>query len=391
MKILFVAPWIPSRVRPRSLGILRELARHHEVAFVGLDMPGEITDDLLALPLAQVELVTQSPTRAKARALAALPTRRSLQIAYAAYPELATRCRAVATAFQPDVAHFNVLRSAGSLKAVGDLPILFDFDDVRSDYYAQLATDPDVRVRERMLGRLEGPRMNRAELRILDRVDVAVVSSPLDTARLRTPRGAASLIRSPHDMPAHERWKPNGSQSILFVGRMGYRPNHDAAVWFLDNVMPKVLERVPTAVLDIVGELPSPELTARSSGHLRVHGRVPSVAPYYLDAGASIVPIDVGTGVQMKLIQSASLGVPSVATGISVARADGLPLGAHRDWVLVADDAEQWAKQLVAILTSENGAAQLGSAARQWAGDTYTAGAIASQVQAAYSRFGINR
>lgn len=101
---------------------------------------------------------------------------------------------------------------------------------------------------------------------------------------------------------------------LLFVGLMSYFPNSDAAAYFLDEILPLALERMPWLRVQIVGADPPRPLKARGGGAVEIVGRVPSVEPYYRGATVFVVPLRCGGGTRVKVLEAMAHGVPVVST-----------------------------------------------------------------------------
>jgi sugar transferase (PEP-CTERM/EpsH1 system associated) len=153
---------------------------------------------------------------------------------------------------------------------------------------------------------------------------------------------------------------PSGVRAIVFTGVMDYWPNIDAVTWFAKDVLPLVREQAPDVQFYIVGMNPVGAVRdLAQEGGVVVTGRVDDVRPYLRHACLAVGPLRVARGVQNKVLEAMSIGLPVVAstpavTGLLVQR--GVEL--H-----VADDPETYARCCVQVL-SGNGANTMGAAAR---------------------------
>lgn len=139
--------------------------------------------------------------------------------------------------------------------------------------------------------------------------------------------------------------------SIMFCGAMDYSPNVDALKWFFEDVYAQLIKRVPTLKILIVGRSPIPEIQAYVSlKGVTVTGGVPDVRPYYRRAWLQIVPLRIGGGTRLKIVESLAIGTPVVSTSIG---AQGLDLE-HGRQILLADDAAAFVDETVKAL--EDGA-----------------------------------
>lgn len=138
--------------------------------------------------------------------------------------------------------------------------------------------------------------------------------------------------------------------TIMFCGAMDYSPNVDALKWFFGEVYAKLTKRVPSLKILIVGRSPIPEIQAYGSLQgVTVTGGVPDVRPYYRRAWLQIVPLRIGGGTRLKIVESLAIGTPVVSTSIG---AQGLDLE-HGRQILLADDASAFVEETVRALENE--------------------------------------
>lgn len=369
MKILVVVPWAPSTIRPRSLGLIRHLARNHQVSVVGAAWSAAEEADLLALGAHHVTPIRLTKAGAIWRCFVALFSGRSLQQAFVDAPLLRKAIRRESERFNPDLAYFNVIRSAHFVDEVGDVPAILDLDEFRSAYYKLLATNTS-NVLWRVIARAEATRMQRAERQAVGDFAKVIVSSPTD---LRHDEPKVRLVRSPHALlPGSSKAAPKRKAgSIVFVGRQSYRANSEAVMWFVKEVLPQVLQKVPFAHLSIVGDAPPAHVLKLAGPHVSVTGRVDDLSAFYRSAAVSVIPVRMATGVQMKLIESMTLGTPVVATPI-VAHGAGI----DERHCHIAESADDWVERVVDLLLSHGSRERLASSASAWVNETYSFDAI---------------
>ncbi len=132
---------------------------------------------------------------------------------------------------------------------------------------------------------------------------------------------------------------------IGFFGNITWGANVDAAKWFVDQILPKIWEKTPSAQFRIIG----PGSDQVASG--RLDPRITSLGPSHIpdamkDVTVGVVPVISGTGVRLKLLEMLSLGVPVVTTSLGA-----LGTGCvHEEHAMIADDADSFATAVVALL-----------------------------------------
>lgn len=135
---------------------------------------------------------------------------------------------------------------------------------------------------------------------------------------------------------------------ILFVGSMDYYPNSDATLYFAHNTWPRLHEQRPDWVFTIVGRDPSPAVRdlAQIPG-IEVTGTVPDVRPFYREAFASVVPLRVGGGSRLKILEAMAARVPIVSSTLG---AEGLEVRDGQN-ILIRDEPAAMASALIDLAT----------------------------------------
>ena len=142
------------------------------------------------------------------------------------------------------------------------------------------------------------------------------------------------------------REKPSAKR-LIFVGSMDYHANIDAVTDFARRVWPELRRARPALSFSVVGRNPAPEVLAlQEIDGIEVTGTVPDVRPYYAQAAAQIVPLRVGGGSRLKILEAMAAGVPVIATTLG---AEGLAVRDGHD-IAIADTPEMLGRRLWALL-----------------------------------------
>jgi glycosyltransferase involved in cell wall biosynthesis len=123
-----------------------------------------------------------------------------------------------------------------------------------------------------------------------------------------------------------------------------------------------VIERLPTATIDIVGKNPAPQVIdfANVPG-VRLVGAVDDVRPYLADADVAIAPLKIARGIQNKVLEAMAMAKPVVLTSPAAEGIEAIP---DKHFV-VADTAEDWLENILALERTPEARRQLGAAARE--------------------------
>jgi glycosyltransferase involved in cell wall biosynthesis len=182
--------------------------------------------------------------------------------------------------------------------------------------------------------------LERAETRFLGACDVHTVTSERERVRLQARDAAAEIHVIPNGVDVEyfgaQEPDPGATRTnLVFAGSMDYSANVDAVVWFVNNMWPELRRQLPALSFTIVGRDPTPEVRALGGDQVNVTGTVPDVRPHYSGALAAVVPLRIGSGTRLKILEAMAAGIPVISTRLG---AEGLDFedGTH---LLLADSA----------------------------------------------------
>jgi glycosyltransferase involved in cell wall biosynthesis len=262
------------------------------------------------------------------------------------------------------------------------IPVVVDEHNIESELRRRLMTGERSALR-RLYNRLEFLRFRAFERSVWRRADGCVVTSEreVDEVARSAPQTRIAVVPNGVDP---ERFAPSDApvdgDVVVFNGTFDYRPNADAAEFLVDQVWPRVLERRPGSRLQLVGRMPEDRRRRLTMPGIEILGEVDEVQPYLARAGVVAVPIRMGGGTRLKVVEALAMGKAIVSTAVGC---EGI---AVRDdgHLIVADDPEAFAARIVELLDDPVRREQLGRAGRDLIEERYSWGAACEQLDALY-------
>jgi glycosyltransferase involved in cell wall biosynthesis len=209
-------------------------------------------------------------------------------------------------------------------------------------------------------------KFERLERRVFAEVDriVAVSREDAELLQRRFAVERVDVVDNGIDRPYYEGVRCGGESGvILFLGSLDWRPNLDAVRQLLDHIFPAVRQAEPSARLWIVGRN-APKWLARrvaTTPAVELHADVADVRPYLAASGVLAVPLRIGGGSRLKILEALACGLPVVSTRIG---AEGLDLRHGREMVLV-ESIEGMAAALLACIWNPPSARAMAEKGRQ--------------------------
>lgn len=401
MKILFLTPQLPYPPQKgtalRNWGLIDGLASRHDPSLLSFRAPRQDAD--LPLPLLdaceRVVTVPQPERTVRDRLQGMLTTRR---------PDMALRLRSEAYALRLaewltqetfDVVQVEGIELAPYLdviEAAAQTPVVV-FDDHNCEYVLQQRVFlTDLAVPARWAGAayscVQWLRLRRYEADVCRRADRVLTVSDADADALQRLVPSLDPIVVPNGIDT--RWyRPESAEtqsrenSLVFTGTMDFRPNVDAMLWFVKEVLPLVEAEIPDIHVNVVGQRPHPRLDPlRENPAVTLTGFVEDVRPYIANAALYVAPLRMGGGTRLKLLEAMAMGKAVVATRLG---AEGYPVTDGRELVL-ADTAMDFAERVISLLQSPKRRAALGRTARAFVERRYDWRAIVPLVERGYRK-----
>lgn len=178
--------------------------------------------------------------------------------------------------------------------------------------------------------------------------------------------------------PVNECGQPGG---IVFTGTMNHPPNHEGIMFFLNDIFPKIIEKVPSIKITIVGNSPKQQLlSVIDNRFVTVTGFVDDIRPYLASASIVVVPLLSGSGTRLKILEAMAMGKAIVSTSIG---AEGITY-THEKNILIANDPGEFAKTVIDLLNNPTQRYHLGMEARDLVERQYSWDRIADQMDKVY-------
>ncbi|QGJ69198.1 Glycosyltransferase involved in cell wall biosynthesis [Planctomycetales bacterium 10988] len=404
LRILFLQkrPLFPANTggKIRTLNILRHLAKWHEITYLCNEQPHEIAacDEMKSLGL-DVETIPWVETPRSSgwfyvELLRNLASPYPYNVAKDFDPKLRKRAEELLKErpFDLVICDFvQMARNAIDLPAKASL--LFQHN-VEAEIFHRHAMHDHGSLRRRYM-KLQANRMSRFEGgagRSFDRViavserdakifqeqygwdHIRVIDTAVDTNYF-CPSLDFSKSAFPNDQRSENTDK---KQKVVFIGSMDWQPNELGVLQFIESTWPKIRQKTPDAIFQIVGRNPpwSVQQWDQTSG-IEVTGTVPDVRPYLQDASMVVVPLNIGGGTRLKIFEAMAMGKAVVSTTLG---AEGLPIQ-HGKHFLQADGSEDFSDAVISVLQQPERSETLGESARQLILEKYSAETVSRQFE----------
>lgn len=268
-------------------------------------------------------------------------------------PAMRAKIREIIAINKIDLVHVDLLPLSVYLNEFSHLPKILVNHNVESIRLQRWA-ESDPSTLKRAFLKLQWQRLCRFEKEMVNRFDRCIAVSELDRDVL-IGMGITIPISVVPNGTNTEFFKPIGrppvENSVLWLGHMDVHTNRDAVLYFWREICPLIRQRKPDATFIFVGTAPPREIAeaAASDPRVRVTGFVDDIRTYVDEARVVVVPIRIGSGTRLKILDAMGMGKAIVSTSVGC---EGLAVEHGRN-ILVADTPDTFADGVLSVLTDE--------------------------------------
>jgi len=406
MNILLLTPQVPypphQGTTIRNFNLIKQLAQRHTVDLLTFLAPGEqLNDDSPLYTLCRHIGAAPQPvrtTKARARDTITSPL-----------PDMALRLESPSmrrlVAEWVDECEYDIVQSEGiemaqyglmakeRRPADADRPFIV-FDNHNCEYLLQKRNAlTDLRLPRRWVAAgyslVQWRKLTCYETRMVEEADAVTVVSEADGEALRriAPDLETTVVSNGIELSEYTvAPMPDltDSPTLVFTGKMDYRPNIDAVLWFGREVLPLVLAQSPNIRFQIVGMNPHPRLDElRANPNIEITGVVDDVRPFISRAAVYVIPMRVGGGTRFKALEAMATGKTIVSTTLGV---EGIPIADGCE-LLLADTPAAMATAIQRLLNDDGALhAELGRRARAFVEAHYGWAQIVPRLDNVYAR-----
>ena len=269
------------------------------------------------------------------------------------------------------------------LRAARSKPkLICDWHNVESELMARYGDQAGLP--RRVYARITAMRMASMEKRIINLFDAHVFVSERDRDQVAnwSPQVPLHVIENGVNV---EYYSPKEGEDearkfrAVFIGSMDYHANTEAVTRFAESVWPRVHEKHPDLVFTIVGRNPTPEVSALNGKNgIEVTGRVRDVRPYCRESLLSVVPLRIGGGSRLKILEAMAADLPIVSTRLG---AEGIETR-HGENILLADSDDDFTNAILRLCDDENERLKLAKAGRALVEAQYDWPVLAARLRA---------
>ncbi len=352
MRLFFLLPRVPYPTEKgdklRAFHQIKQLSKHHEIILCALN-DGVLHEDAIPVLKKYVKAIHIIPIPKFSIAVNLIRTLFSgkpLQVGYFYNASSAARIHSLIAEYKPDHIFCQLIRVAEYVKGI-NIPKTLDYQDVFSKGVARrLSTSPFYL---KPFLKIEYNRLLQYEHDAFDDFDNKIIISAPDRDLIPHPdREKIVVVANGVDTDFFKPIETEKNYDLVFTGNMGYPPNINSAEFLVNEILPEILPHKPDLRLLIAGANPHLRVMVLKSAQVDVSGWVPDMRECYAGARIFIAPMQIGTGLQNKLLEAMAMQVPCITSPLAF---QALNARDGED-ILVAQTPKEYAAHILTLLNN---------------------------------------
>ncbi len=245
---------------------------------------------------------------------------------------------------KPDHIFCQLIRVAEYVKDK-PIPKTIDYQDVFSKGVERRINTASVFLKPVL--KLEHKRLLKYENEVFDLFDNKTIISIPDRDLIPHPeKDKIAVVINGVDTDFFKPMSMEKVSDLVFTGNMGYPPNVNASLFLVNEILPLVRKQKPDITLTLAGASPHPDVKALESDSVHVTGWVEDIREYYAGAKIFIAPMQIGTGLQNKLLEAMAMKIPSITSPLANSALNAEP---GRE-ILVGSNPEEFVAHILKLL-----------------------------------------
>jgi len=351
MKLLVLLPRVPYPLEKgdklRAFYQIKELSKYHDIYLVAMQDAPLHPDALEQIEpyCKEIHLLRLSLFSKCAGIIRAFLKGLPMQCGYFFSSRAKRKIQKLIRTIYPDHIYCFMVRMAEYVKKYKDCHKTLDYQDVLSIGMKRRAEKAPAW--KKLLFLYEYQALKRYEKNIFSHFTNKTIITSIDRDLIPHPQKQyIQVIPNGVDFDKFNYQKKNKQYDLIFAGNMSYPPNVNAVLFLVKSIFPKLLVNFPNLKLCICGANPASAIKILESNNIHVTGWVNEMSEYYALSEIFIAPMQLGTGLQNKLLEAMAMKLPCVTSPLA-----GKPLEGAKNAFLICNTIEEYVEAVSKLLT----------------------------------------
>jgi sugar transferase (PEP-CTERM/EpsH1 system associated) len=372
MKIVVLTSRIPYPLEKgdklRIFHQIKHLAKSHEVCLICLnESSNEIDTSVLKDLVSELHIVALAKWKTPFRLLLAIFHNLPFQVEYFLERKNKKKIEAIIQDFNPNHIYCQLIRTSEYVKDLFQFDKTLDYMDAFSA--AALRRAQTEKGIKKLFWKIENERVKKYERSIYDYFNQHSIITEQDRNLLAIPSNKKiSIVPNGVDTGHFRNKHIPKKYDILFAGNMNYPPNIAAAIFLVEEILPKLKSQFPNVAVLIAGANPSSEVQNLTNENVTVSGWMNDIRDAYCESRVVVAPMFIGAGMQNKILEAMSSELPVITTTLAAEAFKEKDLSK----VIEANSSFEFAKAILYYLLNETAQISDGKKNRNYVEEKYS-------------------
>jgi len=269
--------------------------------------------------------------------------------------------------FKPDVIYAQLIRTAEYIKTKDNFFRVLDFQDAFSIGMKRRAEKSKGLIK--FFFNLEYKRLKNYEAKLFDFINAFTIISNTDRMLIDSNRkNEIEIIENGVDFDFYKPIEKEKKYDLVLTGNMSYPPNINSAEFLVNKILPDLLKIKPNLKVLIAGASPHSKVKKLASKNVTISGWLEDIRDAYSESKVFIAPMQIGTGLQNKLLEAMAMKIPSITSELAN---NALKAKEHTE-ILVGSSVDEYVKHIIKLLEDKKYANELAENAFKFVKQNYS-------------------
>jgi glycosyltransferase involved in cell wall biosynthesis len=253
---------------------------------------------------------------------------------------------------QPDVIHCEWSNLAPYLNYAGEIPTIITFHNIEADIWKRLG-ESGTNLIKKIIGKNQATKMAQFEKNWYPKANCCIAVSELDKSVMVKYGARVTVVENGVDLDYYKAVNPKVEDNcISFTASFDTFSNQDGVFFFFDEIYPKLINNCSGLKVVLIGKSPPRKFYDYQNiyKNIFITGTVNDIRKYAAKSQISIVPLRIGGGTRLKILEAMAMKIPVVSTTVG---AEGLMVTNGKD-IILADNPTEFADNVIKLLNNQN-------------------------------------
>tara|TARA_B110000285_G_scaffold233361_1_gene306960 strand:- start:2680 stop:3591 length:912 start_codon:yes stop_codon:yes gene_type:complete len=266
----------------------------------------------------------------------------------------------------PDYIFCQLIRTALYVKNNHTIPKIIDYMDSFSKGMERRIKISNIFIKPFVI--MEFQRLKRFENLAFEFFNKHIIISENDRKEItHNKKNEIEIIGNGIDTDYFQKIDTDIKYELVFIGNLSYIPNIEAANFIAKKILPKLLKKLPNIKILIAGSNPSTRVLKLANKNIEVQGWVEDIRKTYSSGKIFFAPMNIGSGLQNKLLEAMSVGIPCITSELSNRSLKAV----DKKNILIGNSVNEYVNHIISLLKDEKKIKIIGDGGRKYVIENY--------------------